>query len=252
MRTAWRSVRAAFVFFTRIPVGGQPYERAEWAWAAAQLPLVGAVVGAALAVLQWALTPLGLFADAILVVGASLLITGAMHEDGLADTCDALGGGADRARVLEILKDSRIGTFGACGLLVSIVGRATLLERLGADATWALPLVGCAARVGPVWQMATLPYVSRTGAKSADVAQARSTQALVATAWFAIACGIALEEHVVTVARLGVLALVLAATTLATAWQYVRRAGGVTGDFLGATEQLCELAGFAVLAWGSE
>jgi adenosylcobinamide-GDP ribazoletransferase len=252
MRAAARGVRAAFVFLTRVPVGGHPYDRAEWAWAAAQFPLVGAVVGAFLGVLFHTLSPLGLLPDAVFVVAASLAVTGAMHEDGFADTCDALGGAADRARVFEILKDSRIGVFGACALLVSFVGRVTLLDRLGADASWALPLVGCAARVGPVWQMVALPYVSRVGAKSADVAQARSTQALVATGWFVLAGAIAVEEHVVTVGRLAVLAVVLAATTLATGWQYVRRAGGVTGDFLGATEQLCELLGYAVLAWASD
>jgi adenosylcobinamide-GDP ribazoletransferase len=252
MKDAGRGVRAAFAFLTRIPVGGHPYTRAEWAWAAAHFPLDGGAIGVLLGVLYRALAPLGLLADAVFVVGASLLLTGAMHEDSFAATCDALGGAADRARVFEILKDRRIGVFAGCALLVSFVGRVALLERLGADAVWALPLVGCAARVGPVWQIVALPYVSRVGPTSIDVGQARSPQALVATAWFALACAIAIEGNTVTMARALVLALALASISLATGWQYVRRAGGATGDFLGATEQLCELAGYAVLAWASD
>src|SRR3954453_24121009 len=106
-----RAMRAAFVFFTRIPVGGFPYRQADWKWAAAHAPLVGLVLGAALGALDGALLPVGPLAAAALVVGASLVLTGGFHEDGLADTSDALGGGSDRARVLSILKDSRIGSF---------------------------------------------------------------------------------------------------------------------------------------------
>ena len=169
MRSALRGARAAFAFLTRIPVGGYPYANAEWGWAPAYFPLVGLVLGVLLAGLHRLLWPLGSLADAAFVVAASLLLTGALHEDGLADTSDALGGAWDRERVLEILKDSRVGTFGACALLVSIVVRVVLLARLGRDARWALVLVGCAARVGPVWQMVALPYVTRIAAKSREV-----------------------------------------------------------------------------------
>jgi adenosylcobinamide-GDP ribazoletransferase len=244
-----RGARAAFVFLTRIPVGGHPYASADWAWAPAHFPLVGLVLGSLLAGLHRLLWPLGPLADAALVVGASLLLTGALHEDGLADTSDALGGSVDRNRVLEILKDSRVGTFGACALLVSIVGRIVLLGQLGPSAAWALPLVGCAARVAPVWQMVALSHVSRAAAKSRDVVGATLPQALAATAWLAAAVAGLLLLHLLTAPRVAAFGATLALVTLLTAWRYARRLGGITGDFLGATEQLCELAGYAVLAW---
>jgi adenosylcobinamide-GDP ribazoletransferase len=247
--TALRGARAAFVFLTRIPVGGHPYDAAAWRWAPAHFPLVGLVLGALLGALHRALWPVGALGDAALVLGASLLLTGAMHEDGLADTADALGGGMTPERVLEILKDSRVGVYGACALLVSLVGRAALLARIGRDAAWALPLVGCAARVGPVWQMLALRYVTGAGAKSRDVAGARLPQAIGATLWLAVACAIAVLCGVLDVRRLAVLLGALAAVVAATAWRYRRRVGGVTGDFLGATEQLGEIAAYAVLAW---
>ena len=249
MRLAARSLRAAFAFLTRLPVGGHPYEGRTLAWAPAYFPVVGLVLGALLAGMHRMLWPLGGLADAALVMGLSLLLTGALHEDGLADTCDALGGAHDRERVLEILKDSRTGVFGACALVISLVGRMALLERLGRGAEWALPLVGCAARVAPVWQMLVLPYVSRAAAKSRNLARVRLPQALLATAWLLIAAGAAFAGRMADAARLVALFVALTAVTVLTAWRYARRVGGITGDFLGATEQLSELAALAVLAY---
>jgi adenosylcobinamide-GDP ribazoletransferase len=245
-----RSVRAAFVFLTRIPVGGFPYSPREWQWSSAQFPLVGACIGLGTALVFRALAPAGAFAAALLAIGVTMLVTGAFHEDGLADTSDALGGGYTHERVLAILKDSRVGTFGAVALVVSVVGRAALLARLDADAWWALPLVGCVSRAGPVWQMVTMPYATAADAsKSRDVTRARPAQALVATAWAASALAACVLARC-SPARLGFVALACAVVTVTTAWRYQRRLGGVTGDFLGATEQLCELAALLVLAWG--
>jgi adenosylcobinamide-GDP ribazoletransferase len=249
MTPAVRGARAAFVFLTRVPIGGHPYGAAEWAWAPAHFPLVGLAVGGSLGLLHRLFWPVGALADATLVVAASLLLTGALHEDGLADTSDALGGAFDRERVLAILKDSRVGVFGACALLVSIVGRIALLARLGREAPWALAIVGCAARVGPVWQMVLLPYATRAGAKSREMMNARGPQAALATTWFAVVAAAAVAVRATTAARAFALAGALAIVTAVTTWRYARRVGGVTGDFLGATEQLCELAGYAVLAW---
>jgi adenosylcobinamide-GDP ribazoletransferase len=246
-----RAARAAFVFLTRIPVGGHPYTADEWRWAPAYFPLVGLVVGGLLAALDVALAPLGATADATLVVAASLLLTGALHEDGLADTSDAMGGGFERQRVLEILKDSRIGAFGACALIVSVVVRVGLLAELGRGALWALPLVGCAARVAPVWQLIALPHVSPQNAKSRDFAAVKWPQAIAATMWLVGSSAIAVGAGAVSPHRMIALAALLATTTAFTAWRYARRIGGLTGDFLGATEQVCEVAGYAVLAWGT-
>jgi len=248
----FRGMRAAFAFFTRIPVGGFPYDDRELAWAAAHAPLVGGVLGAALGALDTSLLPLGAFAAAALVVGVSMLLTGALHEDGLADTSDALGGGHDEDKVFAILKDSRIGVFGAAAVAVSILARAALLGQLAQGCLWALPLAWCAARVGPVWLMALLPYVTPArDAKSGGIVGAGWRQALVAAAWFLGGAVCAIGQGWITAPRAGFVAMAVAVTTALTGWRYYRRVGGITGDFLGATEQLSEMSVLAVLAWPS-
>jgi len=247
-----RAVRAAFVFFTRLPVGGFPYRKEDWKWAAAHAPLVGLVLGSALGLLERLLLPLGALPAAVLTIAVSLLLTGAFHEDGLADTSDALGGGYNVERIRTILKDSRIGTFGGTALVVSIVGRAALLAQLGATVMFAFPLVFCAPRVGPIWLMSSMNYVTaEEPAKSRDLTQAGFSQAAVASAWFALVSIALVRADQFSAERVGTLIAVLAVVTLFTGWRYWVRARGVTGDFLGATEQLCELAALAVLAWRS-
>jgi adenosylcobinamide-GDP ribazoletransferase len=246
-----RSIRAAFWFLTRLPVGGFPFTNGEWRWAPAHFPLVGGLLGVALAILFRALLPIGAFGAALLTMGCSLLFTGALHEDGLADTSDALGGAFERDKVLTILKDARIGAFGACALVLSIGGRAALLGRMGQDGAWALPLVGAVARVGPIWQMVALPYVTAPDvARGRHLANIGLPQAFVATLWsVAIAGGLVAAKHV-SLERAAIAFLCAAVVTILAGARYMRRVGGITGDFLGATEQICELAVFAVLAWG--
>jgi adenosylcobinamide-GDP ribazoletransferase len=248
----FRGVRAAFAFFTRIPVGGFPYDDRELVWAPAHAPLVGGVLGAALGALDASLLPLGAFAAAALVLGVSMLLTGALHEDGLADTSDALGGGHDEDQVFAILKDSRIGVFGAAAIAVSVLVRAALLGQLAAACLWAFPLAWSAARVGPVWLMVFLPYVTPArDAKSGRIVGAGWRQAWVASAWFLGAAACAIGQGWITAPRAGLAAMAIAVTTALTGWRYYRRVGGITGDFLGATEQLSEMSVLAVLAWPS-
>lgn len=247
-----RGMRAAFAFFTRIPVGGFPYDDRELGWAPAHAPLVGAVLGAALGALDACLLPLGAFPAATLVVGVSMLLTGALHEDGLADTSDALGGGYEEDKVFAILKDSRIGSFGAAAIAVSVLVRAALLGQLAQACIWALPLAWCAARVGPVWLMVLLPYVTPAhDAKSKSIVRAEWRQAAVASAWFLGGATCAIGQGWIAVPRAVLAAAAIAVTTALTGWRYHRRIGGITGDFLGATEQLGEIAVLAVLAWPS-
>lgn len=245
-----RALRAAFVFFTRLPVGGFPYRKEDWKWAAAHAPFVGLVLGGALGQFERALLPLGALPAAVLTIAASLLLSGAFHEDGLADTSDALGGGYDAERVHAILKDSRIGSFGGAALVVSIAGRAALLAQLGEAVVFALPLVFCAARVGPVWLMASMRYVTaEEPAKSRDLTQAGFWQALVASTWLALVAGTLAYAGQCTAVRIGALVALLAGVTTLSGWRYWVRVRGITGDFLGATEQLGELAALVVLAW---
>jgi adenosylcobinamide-GDP ribazoletransferase len=248
-----RHARAAFVFLTRIPVGGFPYGPEEWRSAPAYFPLVGAVVGGITACVFEALRPLGTMGAAYFALGASLLLTGALHEDGLADTSDALGGGRDRAQIFTILKDSRIGVFGACAVVISIAGRAALLAHTDPrEAGWGLLFVAAVARAAPVWQIATLPYVTPGGAKSRDVMRAGPIEAALASAWPVVIGGALAATRRLEVWRVAGVLLAAAVTTTLTAWRYRARAGGLTGDFLGATEQLCEIAGLAVIAWNGE
>jgi adenosylcobinamide-GDP ribazoletransferase len=247
-----RGVRAAFASWTRLPVGGFPYRPVDFAWASAHAPLVGAVVGMTVAVTFCALAPLGADAAALLAIAASLLVTGAFHEDGLADTCDALGGGMTRERIFAILKDSRIGAYGGAALVFSIVARALLVARLGPHAPWAVPVAFATARVCPVWQMAALAYVTpETTSKSRDLVRGGAHQVAVATIWGAAILGVAARLGVVPATRILPLGVMLVLVTALSGWHYSRRAGGVTGDFLGATEQLAELGALVVFAWNA-
>jgi len=244
-----RGIRAAVTVLTRVPVGGFPYSDADWRWSAAYLPLVGTMLGAVLSGV-WILTVrAGFLVAAVMAVGVSLFITGAMHEDGLADTADALGGGMSRERVLAILKDSRIGAFGAAALTITLILRVALLERLGALAPIALVFTHGAARLTPVWLMATLPYVTDISvAKSRSIVAAGPVQVAIATGWV-LAVGTALCWMDALNMFEVVSALAAAATIgMFCAFRFQARVGGITGDFLGAAEQLSECAMLLTLA----
>lgn len=247
-----RGIRAAFVFLTRIPVGGFPYRADDWKWAAAHAPVVGATVGLLTGIADRALAPVGELPAAIIAVGVSMLLTGAFHEDGLADTSDALGGGTDPARVFAILKDSRIGTFGAAAVVVSVAARAALVAELGSRALVALVVVGAVARVAPVWLMALLPYVTDDAtSKSRAVLRAGRSEAFVATAWAAVGLGAAASHGDIEAERAVLLVATMVLVGAVTGFRYRRRVGGITGDFLGATEQLGEIAALAVWAYAA-
>jgi adenosylcobinamide-GDP ribazoletransferase len=242
-------MRAAVALLTRVPVGGFPYSDSDLRWSAAHLPLVGALVGALLAATWSVGVRAGNLVAAVVVVASSLLLTGAIHEDGLADTADALGGGTTRERVLAILKDSRIGAFGSAALTLAILLRVALLARLGAAAPVALVLTQAASRAAPVWLMASLPYVTDGAvAKSRSIAGAGRGQVLVATAWVAALCGGLCYVGAVGAVELGATWVAAAAVTLGCASCFRARAGGITGDFLGAAQQINECAILLVLA----
>lgn len=241
---AWiRGMRAAVVFLTRVPVGGFPYSRDDWRWSSAHFPMVGMLLGIVLALPAGALVPrAGAWVTAALVVAGAMLLTGAFHEDGLADTADALGGAYDREKLFVILKDSRVGSFGAAALGIVLLLRVCLLARLEVTAT-ALIVSQCLARTPPIWLMAALPYVSHdAAAKSRTVARGGLVQASVASAWAALAMGCAIARGTLGLGQAWwcITAMVLSAVICG--WRFSVRAGGITGDFLGATEQVCECA----------
>ena len=227
---------------TRVPVGGFPYSPSEWRWASAWFPLVGLAIGGVCAAVWGLVAPLGPWVAAMSVLVVSMLLTGAFHEDGFADTADALGGAHDRARIFVILKDSRVGAYGALALVVSVAFRLVLLAQMGGTAYAALLLAHCLSRVGPVWLMVTMPYVSDTAAKSQEVTGAGAAQGVVATAIGVASAGgvVVVGGAVGAAAALAAFAAMALATVLC-GWRFRERAGGVTGDFLGAAEQVNEI-----------
>jgi adenosylcobinamide-GDP ribazoletransferase len=244
--SAWpalRGIRAAACFLTRVPVGGFPYAPADWRWASAHFPLIGALIGAAMALTWWVTSPLGVAPAAVFALITSLLITGGFHEDGLADTADALGGAYDRARILEILKDSRIGSFGGLALVSSLLLRCALLVELGGAAPVALIASQAVSRMPPIWLMALMPYATDDArAKSRQINRAGPPQAIVATAWTMVVVGALVAAGYVTGASAMACVAVALLAGLVCAWRFHRRLGGVTGDFLGATQQIAEAA----------
>lgn len=246
-----RGARAAFVFFSRLPVGGFPYRASDWHWAPAHLPLVGAVVGAGSAAVFAGAAWLGLgpLLRAVLALAAAAWLTGALHEDGLADSADGLGGGRDAAHVLAIMKDSRIGSYGGVALVVALLVRVAAMSELPPNTGFAIIGVHAAARVAPVWLLCALPYVNdRADAKSHGLARTQPIHAAVALGWSALASGLGVwlggwPWHAALLASVAPLALVPVLGRY-----FRRRVGGVTGDLLGAAEQLGELAAWVAVS----
>jgi len=247
-RNAVRGLPAAFAFLTRVPVGGFPYTLEELRWSSAHFPLVGAAIGGVAGGLMLLCNRAGSLAAAAVAVCGGLLLTGALHEDGLADTADALGGASNREQLFIILRDSRIGVFGAAALCMALLLRVALLARLGRTAPAALVLTGSLARLPLVWMVALLPRASPATSKSAALGQAGTAQVAVASGWVALLFGGALAEKLLEWKLLIVLLVLAAATAALCGRRFLPRAGGLTGDFLGATEQVLECALLLVLA----
>jgi adenosylcobinamide-GDP ribazoletransferase len=247
---AWlHALRASFTFLTRVPVGGFPYPKATWQWITLWFPLVGLMIGGAQWALWESLAGLSDWTRCILVVLSGVLITGAFHEDGLSDSVDGLGGGYEPEAVLRIIKDSRIGAFGSLALFFVIFLKISLLVDLGEEIIWGLLLGQALSRASPVVQLAIIPYANTSDpkSKSRDVAESGVLQALGAGLWTVaiLGCGVVLGLKLMTALLIvGALILVGALWGL-----YIyRRVGGLAGDFLGATQQLSEIAILLVLA----
>lgn len=231
----------AFGLLTRLPFGGAGRGAAScWAW-----PVVGGVVAVLAGVAGMAAVALGvpLGAAAALVLAVQAALTGGLHEDGLADTFDGLMGGRDKARRLEIMRDSRIGSFGALALVLVVLMRWSALVVVLALPLAVLVVAAAAAlsRAGMAVVMHVLPP-ARDDGLARHVGRPTRAQAglavAVALVLAAPASGLALPVLV------GTCALVLGATGL---WARAR-IGGQTGDILGASQQLTEAAVLCALA----
>ena len=231
-------VAAAFGLLTRLPV---PVDTdtamkrgAHVVWA---FPIVGLAVGAAVALTLWGTTLLGLSAvmAGCVAVAVGLFVTGAMHEDGLADCLDGFWGGWDTSRRLEIMKDSTIGVYGMAGLALVLVARAVGLGDL--QSLWAILGLAAFSRSFPALAMALMPN-ARDGGLSAGVGVPPVANAMVA---FGIG-GIVM----ILLGGLGP-ALVMCIAAGGVALLATRKIGGQTGDVLGAMQQVSELAGLMTL-----
>jgi len=259
--TGIRHFLVALQFFTRIPVTGAlarwiDYQPEMLRASAGHFPGVGWVVGAVGAAVLWAgllLLPgeAGALAAALLALAATAWLTGAFHEDGLTDMVDGLGGSPERERALEIMKDSRIGSFGALAMVLTVGLKVALLAAL-ADQDESAALAGLLAahvlsRFAPLALMRSLPYVGGEGGKAKPMADAVSAGSLVVALCWALP---ALALLVATQPVENVLGAMLLALAVV-AWMLRllrRRLAGFTGDALGATQQLCEVALYLGLA----
>lgn len=247
----------AVQFFTRIPVTGRVaawvgYSPAMLRASSAHFPGVGWLV-AGVAVGVYAALWLALggsqgFAPLAAAVGctiATVLVTGGFHEDGLADVADGLGGAYQRERALEIMKDSRIGAFGAMALVLALLAKVALLAQLGSLALGAAlgALAGghVLSRLWPLVIVRALPHVGDSAtSKSKPLADQISAPALATAALWCF-MPLALVAY-------GLGASVLIASLLCSAaaagwllWRFARRLQGFTGDCLGAAQQVGEI-----------
>lgn len=237
-------------FLTRLPLPDRPVATtARLASAVRYYPAVGLLVGGAAALLLLVLAPLmGPVVAVLLAITATAALTGAMHEDGLADTCDGLGG-ATAARTLEIMRDSRVGTFGLIGLGLTLALKVAALAALPlAVAAAALVAAHAASRLACVATISLSAY-ARPGGTAGFTRRRISGRGLavaVATAALALACfGAVAGWSAAVAATLGIAAGAALVRRVAD-----RRLGGYTGDTLGACQQLAELGFYlAVLAW---
>ena len=231
----------ALQFLTRLPVGGpEDYSPERLRRSPAFYPAVGAAIGVVAGVLAWGLALV--FPPVVAVILstlAGLLITGGLHEDGLADLCDGLGSGQSRDRALEIMRDSRLGTHGVLALLMVLGGKVAVLAALP---VWALPAVliagHSACRASMLVVMATSDYVRAEGAGSG--VSGRMTGPLLHVAVLTTVAALLPLLVLAPLALLGgVLGLVFAHAALRQ--RFEARLGGYTGDCLGATQQLSEI-----------
>ncbi len=253
-----RLVCIALQFLTRVPVPRAVGYAPAWLQASLRhFPLVGAFVGAwAAAVLWTALQVWPAPVAATLSLVATVWLTGAFHEDGLADTCDGLGGAVSRERALEIMKDSRIGSYGAVALVLALGLKITVVAALAnqpASAAAALLWLHAVSRAAPValvWRLAYAGDAEHAKAKPLAT-QIHAAGMVVALGWVTLlGAGLLALAPVIAPtlpAALGAAAVAsVLATGLCARWLR-RRLGGFTGDTLGATQQIVELAG--LLAW---
>jgi adenosylcobinamide-GDP ribazoletransferase len=238
--------KTAVGFLTRLPMphpdGAMPpnFVRAQ-----RMFPVVGALIGAAVGLLCLGLRYFGVpdLAAAALALGAGAILTGALHEDGLADVADGFGGGRDISAKLEIMRDSRLGTYGALILLVSFAAKLSALAAIpDNEVVQSLISAHALARGVLPWMAMSLPYARKDGLAASAGRPDTATAAIAAALAFAIALLL-----LPWMSALGA-ALVAGLSGLGMARLAQKQIGGQTGDVLGGAEQIAETAILVLLA----
>ena len=254
----WILLLVAVQFLTRLSV--PPFKHYDPQWlhqSSRHFPAVGLLVGLLCAGVFWLgsllFTPL---VAAVLSTAFGIKLTGAFHEDGLADSCDGLGGGLTRERTLTIMKDSRLGTYGVLGLVSALLLKISLLTSMPIPmAVIALIIGHTASRLLCISLLSLLPYGGEIEhAKAKPMAQQLTPiQGLYSSGWLILAIILVALIFPNTMQQIGLAQWLLAMILALIATDYMRRLlrrrlDGYTGDGLGATQQLSEIAIYIGLA----
>lgn len=254
----YRLLLVAIQFLTRLPVPPFIHYNPQWLHQSSRhFPAVGLLVGLLCAGVFWLgsilFTPL---VAAVISTVFSIRLTGAFHEDGLADSCDGLGGGLTRERTLTIMKDSRLGTYGVLGLVSALLLKVTLLASMPLSVAIIALIIGhTASRLLCISLLALLPYGGEIEhAKAKPMAQQLTPlQGVLSSGWLILAGVLVTIIFPNTMHQIGLgqwlltLLLALIATDYMRRLLY-RRLEGYTGDGLGATQQVSEVTIYIGLA----
>ena len=243
MKPAFNDFLLAVQFLTRLPVGRWiAFRGPDLSASAIYFPLVGGLVGCVGALVYvWAGTSFPLPIAVILSMLAVVIVTGGLHEDGLADAADGLGGGATKERALEIMRDSRIGVYGALALWFALTMRFAAFSAMAysPDAPlWKVMILAPAfSRCTALALLVTCDYVRSESATSGPFIKGIPMRALQMSGLILVALAVLFCGG----AGLAVALLAASATYICRTY-FIRRLGGVTGDCIGAAVQVTELA----------
>jgi adenosylcobinamide-GDP ribazoletransferase len=251
MKNQIASFLLAVQFLTRLPVPGWfTYTEARMAASAAYYPLVGVMIGAFCSAVFWgASLPFPPLVSVIIAIAAALLITGAFHEDGLADTFDGIGGGHTRDAALEIMRDSRLGTYGTAALVAALALKTATLTALPSHMLLiAFPAAHGLSRLSSVLTIATSRYV-RTEGTGKPVARGLSLPSLlIASATGGAICLAWIYLLPAAPILFGLAGLAIGHVAMRAFFEFKLK--GYTGDTLGAVQQASEIGFYlGLLAW---
>jgi adenosylcobinamide-GDP ribazoletransferase len=238
---------AAVMFLTRLPVGRfHQFRDDDTASSTIYFPVIGALIGLAGGLALFAASVVPPLVAVLLSMVLTICLTGGLHEDGLADSADGLIGGHDPKRRLEIMKDSRIGAYGALALWFSLTAKLVLIDSLLTanlgTAVRASVIAHCLGRAATVALLTCLPYARIENSKSSSFGNKVTIRQLAPTLVFAIILALLL------LGLQGVLCVTAAtAVTFVCGLYFKGKIGGITGDCLGAANQLVELSAYLSL-----